>query len=126
MPLYTFVCRICQHEFDEFIRLSEFRKTFPCPNCGEVADKIISLPNTHKDLAYNFVDTNTTGKPVQITSKGQWKRHLKSLGLTDDIPQSAPKMNELKQLKSEKPKSERVAEHKKVIEGVLREEGKIR
>ena len=126
MPLYDFFCEKCGNSFDEFVRIAEFKKVTPCPECGEMAFKIISLPNTNKDLAYNFVDTNTTGRPLQFTSKGQWKKHLKGLGLTDDFPQSVPKRNDLKLLKNEPSKAERVEGHKKVIETVLREGGKIR
>jgi len=43
---------------------------------------------TTKDRLYNFVDVNTTGKPIQFTSKRQWQKHLKKLGLNDDVKQS--------------------------------------
>lgn len=123
MPLYDYECsnKKCKHKFDQFVRISEFGKLVVCSKCGGRADKLLSLPNTHRDLAYNFVDVNTTGKPIQFSSKGQWKRHLKSLGLTDDIPQKAPNPGELKQLRSEKTKEERIADHKKVIEEVVME-----
>ena len=47
----------------------------------------IGLFHTHKDKLYEFTDVNTTGKPIQFSSKGQWQRHLKRLGLHDDVKQ---------------------------------------
>ena len=43
---------------------------------------------TSKDKLWEFVDVHTTGRPIQFTSKRQWKAHIKSLGLHDDIKQS--------------------------------------
>jgi hypothetical protein len=34
---------------------------------------------------YDFVDYNTTGTPIRITSRTQWKNHLKAHGLNDDV-----------------------------------------
>ena len=52
-------------------------------------------PNQTFDRLYNFIDVNTTGKPVEIRSKSQWRSHLKKLGLHDDIKQSPRKSTEL-------------------------------
>lgn len=41
--------------------------------------------HTSKDLLWDFVDTNTTGKPIHFTSKRAWKSHLKKLGMHDDV-----------------------------------------
>lgn len=46
---------------------------------------------------YDFIDYNTTGKPVQINSKRQWNRHLKEHGLHDDVSNGALKMSDLKE-----------------------------
>lgn len=40
-----------------------------------------------KDKLYEFVDVNTTGKPIEFRTKRQWRAHLKRLGMTDDIYQ---------------------------------------
>ncbi|MDD5387590.1 MAG: hypothetical protein PHQ22_10395 [Sulfuricurvum sp.] len=40
---------------------------------------------TTKDKLFDFIDVHTTGKPVAIRSKRQWEKHIKSLGLHDDI-----------------------------------------
>jgi putative FmdB family regulatory protein len=124
--IYEFLCPRCNEVYEEFLTYQERKTKVPCPYCGLESQKVISLPNTHKDLLYNFVDVNTTGKPVPIHSKGQWKKHLKSIGQTDDIPQGPLKHNELKPMKKEKTKEDRRKEYKSVVENVLREGGKIR
>jgi hypothetical protein len=43
---------------------------------------------TSKDKMWEFTDIHTTGKPVEIRSKEQWKKHIKKLGLNDDVKQS--------------------------------------
>lgn len=58
--------------------------------CGYVCVKLIGTGamfcgvNGRADM-YNFVDLNTTGKPVVINSKTQWRNHLKLHGLNDDV-----------------------------------------
>lgn len=57
--------------------------------------KFVNL--TSKDKLYDFVDIHSTGKPIHFTSKGQWKRHLKKLGRTDDFDQGKKlRMEDLK------------------------------
>lgn len=61
-----------------------------CDICGGIGFKLLATGamfcgvNGRADM-YNFVDFNTTGKPVVINSKTQWRNHLKSHGLNDDI-----------------------------------------
>ena len=101
-PIYEFECLRCCHINEEYHPMGQSPKETICPYClGEGfegrAVRIISLPHTHKDRLYNFIDYNTTGRPVVINSKGQWKRHLKQHGLHDDISQSPMKRGDLKE-----------------------------
>lgn len=41
--------------------------------------------HTSKDGLWDFIDVDTTGKPIRFTSKRQWKQHLKSRGMHDDV-----------------------------------------
>ena len=50
---------------------------------------------TTKDKLYEFVDINTTGKPLEFRTKGQWNKHLKKLGMHDDCKQSARGRDEI-------------------------------
>lgn len=114
MPLYDFECKH-GHRFDEFLRVDDRTRLIYCPYCKGLASRLISLPNTSKDLAWHFTDIHTTGKPVEFTSKGQWQRHLKSHGLHDDIPQRALKESDLKSPKKES-KQDRFYKTKKIVE----------
>jgi putative FmdB family regulatory protein len=45
MPIYEYVCRKCQHEFETLVRGNEQPK---CPQCGDKKlDKLISVPAAH-------------------------------------------------------------------------------
>ena len=37
------------------------------------------------EASYDFVDLHTTGSPVRIHGKRQWRNHLKETGHTDDV-----------------------------------------
>lgn len=118
--IYDYQCDRCDDIFEVHHPMNE-RPIVHCEICGALASKLISLPHTHKDLLYNFIDVDTTGKPIQFNTKGQWKKHLKSRGLTDDIPQSAPRMEDLKPMRSEKTKEQKRKEYKEVAVQALRE-----
>src|SRR5258708_34517216 len=93
--IYEFEC-LKGHNFEEFLDYKQRNTNVFCPICKSMGQRLISLPMTHKDKAFSFVDYNTTGKPVEIRSKGQWKKHLKSHGLHDDVSNSPIKFNDLK------------------------------
>ena len=48
MPIYTFVCDSCDHDFDEYCSLNGFAEQ--CPECGdkEHLRKTLSLPQAPK------------------------------------------------------------------------------
>ena len=54
----------------------------PICKCGE--SKVINISPD-----YDFVDINSTGKPIHFHSKRQWKDHLKRHNLTDNFQQSS-------------------------------------
>lgn len=120
MSVYDYQCSDCE-EIQEVVHSMNDTPRIYCQNCDAICYKLLSLPHTHKDRLYSFVDVDTTGKPIQFNSKGQWKSHLKSKGLTDDIPQSAPKMNELKPLRNQKSKEQKRKEYQDVAVKVLKE-----
>ena len=133
MPLYEFACDRCGDVNEEYYSISNRPAFINCPYClanGKhgVAYRIISLPHTHKDKLFSFTDIHTTGKPVQINSKGEWKRHLKKLGMNDDIPQRPLKDHEVKDMTVNRnfDKKKRHEDLKKAIVKDLASAGKIR
>jgi hypothetical protein len=88
-----------------------------CPKCkggvkGEFKKEVFY---TSKDKLWEFVDIMSTGKPVEIRTKGQWKRHLKAHGLHDDVPRWDKIPTEHKIEKTTK------EERRKIAEGILQE-----
>ncbi len=78
--IYEYLCEICGKQWDEVKPYSERYDVF-C--CNSRATKLLTRNiYTEKDLAYKHVDFRF-GKPVEIRSKGQYKRMLKQNGLAD-------------------------------------------
>ena len=78
-----------------------------CNYCGETCIKLISgnpefIGVDGTAQLYNFVDYNTTGKPVPISSRKQWKNHLKKLGLHDEIKNDPYTKSELDRIVQKK------------------------
>jgi len=79
MPLYAYFCPICEKEYEAFNSVSNRNISFCCDTPSK---KLISLPNTHKDKAYEFI-TDMTGVPEAITSKTSYKKYLKRNNIID-------------------------------------------
>ena len=48
MPIYEYVCRACEHEFEAFLRKET--DGVPCPECrGEDLERLISTPQVHSE-----------------------------------------------------------------------------
>lgn len=44
MPLYEFECKKCKQVFEKKLSFGERDKPITCEECGEVTERIISLP----------------------------------------------------------------------------------
>lgn len=87
MALYDYVCSKCEHTFEVAHGMTE-KPFITCEKCYAPCYKLISYNvNKSEDKLWEFTDINSTGKPIEIRSKGQWQKHLKRHGLHDDIPQ---------------------------------------
>ena len=96
-PTYSYECSKCGYVKDEFHMMSE-RPLVHCDKCRGACIKLIGQGNYIGGMnggraTYDFVDYNTTGKPVKINSKRQWQQHLKSHGLNDDVPNDTKNLN---------------------------------
>lgn len=93
---YSYECSKCGHEQDEWHGMKE-RPFVHCDICRGSCVKLIGIGseiigmNGGKDT-YDFLDYNTTGKPVKINNKKQWQQHLKKHGLNDDVPNDPKEM----------------------------------
>lgn len=60
MPIYTYLCNSCGHEYDELIRSSDPEETqFNRCRCGFKAEKLPSIPSTPRG---SFGTTPRRGK----------------------------------------------------------------
>lgn len=46
-PSYNFFCRSCETEIEETYSIGKFPKAIVCPNCGNVADKVLTPVTFH-------------------------------------------------------------------------------
>lgn len=67
---------------------------------------------------YNFVDHNTTGRPVVINSKTQWKNHLKKHGLNDDVKNDPYTKSELDRIVQKK-NSDKLVKRKEIKKSLV-------
>lgn len=125
--IYEYQCNNCGIIHEESHGMINRPNVF-CPSCECSCVKLISRGvefagvNGHNNM-YNFVDHNTTGKPVVINGRRQWRSHLKSLGMTDDINQGVPKSDIKPHKESWVEKGQKREVYKKEIAGVLKEKG---
>lgn len=75
-------CRECKTETDGRYK---YNGDYLCVGCfsSKPSKGINGNFNTHKDLAYSFTTEMFNGKPVEIHSKGQFKKLLKAHGVAD-------------------------------------------
>lgn len=50
MPIYVYDCSKCDHEFELTRPMSEYKDPGNCPQCGNVGEKIVTMP-------YGFIGT---------------------------------------------------------------------
>ena len=83
MPLYPFHCGACDREWEQWQKMTE-QHVAPC--CGRIWERVFSfetLPSTSKDKAYEFIRADRKGNPVEIRSRGQYRKYLKDNGRAD-------------------------------------------
>lgn len=120
--IYEYWCDLCNRKQEEIHMASE-RPIINCHKCNSKCIKLISTGqmfcgvNGRADM-YNFVDFNTTGKPVVINSKTQWKNHLKNLGLHDEV-QNDPYSKSQVESKARQRGEDKISQRKKIKESVV-------
>ncbi len=98
---YDYSCSKCGHIQEEWHGMKE-RPLVHCNKCRGACIKLIGNGAHIMGMAggrglYDFIDHNTTGRPVRISSKRQWQQHLKAHGLNDDVSNKPPRMEDLKE-----------------------------
>lgn len=77
MPLYTYKCTICGHEFDEIIKYEKRDEFQPCKLCGEKSERKVATPfgistklDPKKDTIYSRKEID---KVVGSDSDRKWQ-----------------------------------------------------
>lgn len=97
MPTYDYECSKCEHVQEQWHPISE-RPLIHCDICRGACIKLMGgaeggfIGMNGGKSTYDFIDYNTTGKPVLIRSKKEWNNHLKKYGLNDDVPNDPKEM----------------------------------
>ena len=107
MPLYDFRCKKCGKLKELIFRMNDEKKA-EC--CGKPMLRLYGS-QVNADLLYQFTAHNLGKKPVEIHSRTQWKRELKSRGLTDNFDNLKTCFKTDKQrVEESRPKFRRMAE----------------
>lgn len=119
--IYDYQCNLCGETHEEFH--GAFEKPKILCSCGGKCVRLISTGAMFcgvngRGNMYDFVDYNTTGQPVRISSKTQWKSHLKQHGLNDDIKNDPYTKSELESKVRQK-QSDKDSNRKKIKESVV-------
>jgi len=81
MPIYSYKCNNCEHEFDIRQRMSEDPLTI-CPNCdGEIRRVVNSVGVVFKGSGF-YVTDNRNGKSAKIDNKSTEKKTEKAADAT--------------------------------------------
>ncbi len=71
MPIYEYECPKCHTEFDRTLKFSQYKEPQVCPECGMVAEKIVS--SSH----FVLKGDGWPGKDMKVT--GQMKARRKKI-----------------------------------------------
>src|SRR3990167_8535594 len=96
--IYEYSCSKCGKVFEEF---RSFIDRNNVTHCGKQAIKLISLPNTDKDLSYNFNTDIFGGKQIQVRSKGHYKELLRQHKMLDASPKECIREGRIKKKSKE-------------------------
>ena len=64
MPLYDYVCNLCEHEFEKFTRMSDRKvpETEPCPHCERIGCVEQTIVHTAIPVSYVHEHRSTLNK----------------------------------------------------------------
>lgn len=77
MPIYTFRCKACERQIEEFLSLKDFENVPDC--CGERMNRVIVPPMIAADIKpyRSMIDGS------MINSRSQHRQHLKDHGCVE-------------------------------------------
>lgn len=88
MPLYHYECPNCTTEYDQFLKLAEYKIPVPCPTCGSTGRKVLTAQIQRDEPVW--LDDSVRGalqdceggdRPIQ--NRTEYKRYLKDNGIVE-------------------------------------------
>jgi len=83
MPLYKYQCLNCTTEYDQFLKLIDYKTPVPCPTCGRTGKKVLTaqiqrdepvwLDDSVRESLQDLEDPST----IPIENRTHYKRYLK-------------------------------------------------
>ena len=87
MPIYHYQCPNCKTEYDQFLKLAEYKTPVPCPTCGYTGKKVITAqiqrdePTWLNDEVRGCLQDTESEAPIE--NRSQYKRYLKDNGIVE-------------------------------------------
>lgn len=87
MPLYQYLCTNCTTEYDQFLKLAEYKTPVPCPTCGRTGRKVLTAkihrdePTWLNDEVRECLQDTESERPIE--NRSQYNRYLKDNGITE-------------------------------------------
>jgi len=79
MPIYSYLCKDCKNESEEFRALSDRLRPAICNDCKGEAGFILSS-KAKSQVSYPFIDEYMDAKPVKIESLKHYRKELSKRG----------------------------------------------
>lgn len=87
MPIYHYKCPNCTTEYDQFLKLADYKTPVACHNCGHIGEKVITAqiqrdePTWLNDEVRGCLQDTETEKPIE--TRTEYKRYLKDNGIIE-------------------------------------------
>jgi putative FmdB family regulatory protein len=79
MPIYSYLCKDCKEESEEYRQVRDRLRAANCKDCGGRAEFVLSAKAKSREL-YPFVDEYMDSRPVKIRSLKHYRQELSKRG----------------------------------------------
>ena len=106
MPIYEYICKICEHEFEEVQKFSE-TSLEKCPDCGQnTAERQVSMSSFHLKGGGWYKDGYSNNKS-ELENSGKDKSPSKIKETTNSEKSSTEKLSKTEKKESTSNKNSR-------------------
>ncbi len=89
MAIYEYRCPGCDKKFEVFAKMKNFRRRKKCPECGQRAELLVSMPNLVTDTNFCVAGVHHVGvcdpeNPRDVVvDRADWSKRLEKKGLRE-------------------------------------------